>query len=252
MIAKIVVYADRREETARSLALATSFVRCWPVKTNASFLVNALQDGDFISGNIDTGLIPRKLDSLVPSATPSATALQSVAHMIVDKLKGGQPEDIRETYLGRQKQVWTELDGFRVNGEATATVLRLTDGRNVFEVTFDEISMDASRWVERVDDGYLVDDLGSTFVLREAATTGAASASEADGAITSPMPGRVIAVDVRQGDSVKAGQKLLTLEAMKMEHSLAAPFDGIVAELHASEGGQVTEGTMLVRIEPAD
>ena len=57
------------------------------------------------------------------------------------------------------------------------------------------------------------------------------------------MPGRVIAVEVGQGEQVRKGQKLLTLEAMKMEHSLTAPFDGMVAELNVVEGGQVIEGT---------
>jgi 3-methylcrotonyl-CoA carboxylase alpha subunit len=64
------------------------------------------------------------------------------------------------------------------------------------------------------------------------------------------MPGRIIAVDVAAGDSVTKGQKLVTLEAMKMEHSLTAPFDGTVAELNAETGGQVSEGTVLVRLEP--
>jgi 3-methylcrotonyl-CoA carboxylase alpha subunit len=63
------------------------------------------------------------------------------------------------------------------------------------------------------------------------------------------MPGRVISVDVRQGDRVVKGQKLVTLEAMKMEHSMVAPFDGVVAELAVSEGAQVTEGTVLVKVE---
>ena len=66
------------------------------------------------------------------------------------------------------------------------------------------------------------------------------------------MPGRVIAVDVAHGASVARGQKLVTLEAMKMEHSLTAPFDGIVAELNVTEGAQVTEGTLLVRIEKGE
>ena len=64
------------------------------------------------------------------------------------------------------------------------------------------------------------------------------------------MPGKVTAVEVSQGEKVAKGQRLLTLEAMKMEHSLTAPFDGKVAELSASTGGQVTEGQLLVRIEP--
>ena len=66
------------------------------------------------------------------------------------------------------------------------------------------------------------------------------------------MPGRIIAVAVAAGDSVTKGQKLVTLEAMKMEHSLTAPFDGTVAELTAVEGGQVSEGAVLVRLTAAD
>ncbi|RYD40714.1 MAG: biotin/lipoyl-binding protein, partial [Sphingomonadales bacterium] len=73
-----------------------------------------------------------------------------------------------------------------------------------------------------------------------------------DGAILSPMPGKVIAVEVAAGDKVTKGQKLLTLEAMKMEHSLTAPFDGVVAELNATAGAQVQVEALLVRIEKED
>src|SRR3546814_17155806 len=73
-----------------------------------------------------------------------------------------------------------------------------------------------------------------------------------DGAILSPMPGKIIAVDVSAGDAVIKGQKLLTLEAMKMEHTLTAPFDGLVAELNASPGAQVQVEALLARIEAAE
>jgi 3-methylcrotonyl-CoA carboxylase alpha subunit len=66
------------------------------------------------------------------------------------------------------------------------------------------------------------------------------------------MPGRIISVEVRAGDTVTKGQKLLTLEAMKMEHSLTAPFDGVVAELNAKAGAQVQVEALLVRIEAND
>jgi 3-methylcrotonyl-CoA carboxylase alpha subunit len=66
------------------------------------------------------------------------------------------------------------------------------------------------------------------------------------------MPGKVIAVEVSQGQTVTKGQKLLTLEAMKMEHSLTAPFDGVVAELRAAPGAQVQVEALLVRIETKD
>jgi 3-methylcrotonyl-CoA carboxylase alpha subunit len=65
------------------------------------------------------------------------------------------------------------------------------------------------------------------------------------------MPGRIIAVEVAAGDTVTKGQKLLTLEAMKMEHTLTAPFDGVVAELNAEAGAQVQVEALLARIEAA-
>jgi len=71
------------------------------------------------------------------------------------------------------------------------------------------------------------------------------------GAITAPMPGRIVSVHVKAGESVAKGARLVTLEAMKMEHGLTAPFDGVVAEAPVSEGAQVSEGALLVRLEAA-
>jgi 3-methylcrotonyl-CoA carboxylase alpha subunit len=91
---------------------------------------------------------------------------------------------------------------------------------------------------------------GQAFAFTLPGAGGRGSAGDAlDGDVESPMPGRVISVDVAAGADVVRGQKLVTLEAMKMEHSLTAPFDGMVTELNVSEGAQVTEGTLLVRIE---
>ena len=72
-----------------------------------------------------------------------------------------------------------------------------------------------------------------------------------DGEIEAPMPGKVTAVEVSCGEKVVKGQRLLTLEAMKMEHALMAPFDGTVAELGATAGAQVREGQLLVKVEAA-
>jgi len=66
------------------------------------------------------------------------------------------------------------------------------------------------------------------------------------------MPGKVTSVEVSQGEKVVKGQRLLTLEAMKMEHGLTAPFDGVVAELNASAGQQVAVDALLARIEKSD
>ena len=73
-----------------------------------------------------------------------------------------------------------------------------------------------------------------------------------DGAIVAPMPGRVTAVAVAEGEAVAKGQRLVVLEAMKMEQAMLSPFDGRVAELNVSEGAQVTAGSMLARIKRDD
>ena len=87
------------------------------------------------------------------------------------------------------------------------------------------------------------------FGLSSRGTVGAAAG---DGAILAPMPGKLTSVEVSKGEKVAKGQRLLTLEAMKMEHGLVAPFDGVVVELNAKAGAQAQVDAMLVRIEKAD
>ena len=101
-----------------------------------------------------------------------------------------------------------------------------------------------------VNDLVLFED-GSAFNFERRPKTGDSKHAH-DGDILSPMPGKIIAVEVTQGQAVTKGQKLLTLEAMKMEHTLVAPFDGVVAELSAVAGAQVLVEALLARIEASD
>jgi 3-methylcrotonyl-CoA carboxylase alpha subunit len=253
MIAKIIAHGDDRRAVAAQLAeTCETRVKCWPVRTNAAFLANLLGDPDFQDGNVDTGLIQREIQDLLPPDKPSDLALQSVALLVMDRAAGGRAENIRQTYIERPNSPWSWLGGFRANAPAAGTTLRLTEGQQRYDVEFQEIDVDSALWVSRVPEGYLIVEDGTTFVLSEFRESGVDAGAAGDGTMISPMPGRIISVDVRQGDTVAKGQKLVTLEAMKMEHSLTAPFDGIVAELNAVEGAQVTEGTLLVRIEKGD
>ena len=102
------------------------------------------------------------------------------------------------------------------------------------------------------DGDILVTCRGVTFLFRQRAAAGATSHGAHDGEIEAPMPGKVTAVEVAAGDKVAKGQRLLTLEAMKMEHALTAPFDGTVTELNATAGAQVAEGQMLVKVEASE
>jgi len=249
MIAKLIVHAETRQDAIEAMKDMTSDVECWPVKTNAGFLNLLLYDQEFEDGTMDTGLIGNNLDDFIPDERPSDNALQSVAHMVIDKALGGKATDIRRTYLDIDKGPWSNL-GLRLNRDKVPALLRLSEGGNDFEFAFTDQSIDESLWVEETPHGYLVTDDGITRVLQIARHDGTGQASAADGAIIAPMPGKVIAVDVSEGQAVTAGQRLLVLEAMKMEHALTAPFDGVIEGLSVSAGAQVQVEAVLCCVVP--
>jgi len=252
MIAKLVTHGATRDDVIANLREMTANTVCWPVKTNAGFLNLALWDEAFERGEIDTGLIARRGEEWVPDDQPSPLALQSAAHMAIDEALGGNPANIRETYItSRHAGPWSNL-GFRLNRTKAPPLVRLQSDGEIFDALFEEIDMREALWVDRVPEGYRVTENGITTILRPARFDGATGSAAGDGAILAPMPGRVTAVEVAAGAAVTKGQRLITLEAMKMEHGLTAPFDGTVAELNAEAGAQVSEGSLLVRIEKAE
>ncbi|GLV23248.1 3-methylcrotonyl-CoA carboxylase subunit alpha [Sphingobium sp. TomMM35A] len=224
MIAKVIAHGATRDAARSALAQALDESAVWPLKTNAAFLVKALEHPDFAAARLDTGLIERAGEALMPPARPSEEALADAAASLS---RGGG------------------LAGFRLNAPVRREGMFLLDGEAV------TITYDPRQGGDRADD-VLVAEGGQVWRLAPWRADGAAGADAADGAVLSPMPGRIIAVAVAAGEAVTKGQKLLTLEAMKMEHSLVAPFDGTIAQLNASEGGQVSEGALLVKIEKGD
>jgi 3-methylcrotonyl-CoA carboxylase alpha subunit len=227
MIAKMIAHGSTREEAREALADALDEAVVWPLRTNAGFLVEALDHPAFVAAELDTGLIAREGDVLMPPPLPSEEALIEAAATLA-----------RLDSIG----------GFRLNAPARRSGLFSVGGERV-EVDFTDAEPIET---ETALDSVLVTEGGQTWEVTPWRTSGAAAGGAADGAILSPMPGRVIAVEVGEGDHVAKGAKLVTLEAMKMEHSLVAPFDGVVAELPAEVGGQVSEGALLARVERAD
>jgi len=223
MIAKLIAHGATREEARETLADALDGAVVWPVRTNAGFLVEALDHPAFIGGDVDTGLIAREGEALMPPPLPSAEALADTAVALA------APGPVA---------------GFRLNAAPRMEGRLLVDGRPV-PVDLSVASPSDAAAPGRI----LVSRGGQTWEVTPWRVDGVAAGGAADGAILAPMPGRVIAVEVASGDRVTKGQKLVTLEAMKMEHGLVAPFDGTVAELVATAGAQVTEGTTLARIE---
>ena len=145
--------------------------------------------------------------------------------------------------------------GFRLNRAPNTEVVVYRDDQPQ-RIAYDVDLYDSARSYE-VSTGsmlggseamYFEDGAQFTFTRNADVSHGA---SAADGAILAPMPGKVIAVDVTEGEAVAKGQRLLVLEAMKMEHALTAPFDGTVAELTVAEGQQVQVEALLARVEKA-
>jgi 3-methylcrotonyl-CoA carboxylase alpha subunit len=231
MIAKIIVAAETRTAAAAKLSRACAAVEVWPVRTNAAFLARAAADPDFVGGRIDTGFIDRHADALIPSAEPSAAILQAAAAAVVP---------------AATNDPWSALPGFRANAVPVRQV-ELELAAKPYLVELDAAASSA------VTSGGVVFLGGEAwpFGLRRADHAGGGAAA-GDGAILAPMPGRIVSVAVAQGATVTKGQRLLVLEAMKMEQALLAPFDGLVVTVSATEGAQVSEGTVLARIEPTE
>jgi 3-methylcrotonyl-CoA carboxylase alpha subunit len=236
MIAKLIAGAETREDAIEDLAAILDEAEVWPVKTNAGFLFNALLDEDFGSGRIDTGFIERKLDELVPDAEPDEAIWRAGAAVATAEEKDAS---------------LAGLAGFRLNASANARVVLGWHGE-FRAVALDDNEPMAAASGFRDDERVVVFYEGQAYEFERSARGSVYGHGAHDGDMVAPMPGKVTSVEVSQGDKVAKGQRLLTLEAMKMEHGLVAPFDGVVAELNAKAGGQVSEGTVLAKIEKRD
>jgi 3-methylcrotonyl-CoA carboxylase alpha subunit len=247
MIAKLVATGTDRNAAIEALHQACANVVCDGVRTNAWFLARLLAEPSFRDGSVTTAFIGEHVARLCEAPMPSAELLGAAADYLVH-VDDFMPGQVGEPDYDRQRG----LLGFRLNAAPSEAVNLVVNGERQ-RVDYDYEP--APFWA--TTPGYSYDEQtitlfenGTKFDVALRTKAGVAGAA-ADGAILSPMPGRIIAVEVAAGDTVTKGQKLVTLEAMKMEHSLTAPFDGTIAELDAETGAQVSEGKMLVRVEKA-
>ncbi|WP_184377305.1 acetyl/propionyl/methylcrotonyl-CoA carboxylase subunit alpha [Rhizobium sp. BK619] len=229
MIAKIIAHGPNREAALSKLAAACAGIEVWPVRSNAGLLARIATDPDFRAARIDTGFLDRHGESLVASE-PDETVIDRAATAL-SKSMDGDP--------------WSALSGFRIAGPGDSRVRVRIDGHLYWGRTRPNLE---AKTIE-MDEATVLFDAGNAWSI------GLPKASEieanhgvGDGAILSPMPGLVISVDVAEGDPVAKGDRLLTVEAMKMEHSLRAPFDGIVGKLQVSPGVRVSENQLVASV----
>jgi 3-methylcrotonyl-CoA carboxylase alpha subunit len=234
MIAKLIAHSRTRDDAIYELTGVLGAVEVWSVRTNAGFLLNSVTHPEFIEAGIDTGFIERHLDELVPDAEPDDAIWRGAAAVALA--------------IDQDEQPLAGPLGFRLNAPERTRVALGREGE------FRSVSPDEGEFAAvsgfRDDEHVVVFYEGSSYAFDLTARGAVGGHGVADGVIVAPMPGKVTAVEVSAKEKVSKGQRLLTLEAMKMEHGLTAPFEGTVAELNAEAGAQVSEGAVLVRIEP--
>jgi propionyl-CoA carboxylase alpha chain len=273
MLAKVIVHAPGRTEAATTLATTLARARIHGVTTNRDLLVRTLRHAAFLAGETDTGFLDRHGLKLL--ATPLTTVEAVRRHALAAALSAQARRRAEATVQAPVPS------GFRNNGpEPQAVQYRHGDttmavgyrfdrtGQALAEVTVDgePFEIDEARAtpgvVALVIDGvarqYRVEQFGpSVFVdgpdgsseLVEVDRFPSGLAPVREGSALAPMPGGVVRVAVSVGETVRTGQLLVVLEAMKMEHAVHATSDGTVTELFVAEGDQVETGRVLVVVE---
>ncbi|MEW9806768.1 biotin carboxylase N-terminal domain-containing protein [Mesorhizobium sp. ZMM04-5] len=257
MIAKLVVSADDRTAALDALGESLNSIEIAGAVTNLGFLAALSRDPDFASGAVDTGLVARRQDALAARPEPSSDVL-AAALLAAAGFENGVPDD----------DPWSTLSGYahfhplerlatlRV-GERNivATIATATDGRRRIQIdgeatartVRDQDLPKTIRWPGHVT--VFAEGSAFDFVLPDP-FDGTARTDAPSAGMRAPMPGLVKIVRAAIGDTVAKGQPLLVLEAMKMEHTITAPHDGVVAEI-AAAGAQISEGAVLVTFETA-
>jgi 3-methylcrotonyl-CoA carboxylase alpha subunit len=252
MIAKFIARGDDRRSAIASLKWGLSVTQIHSVSTNAGYLYRILDSDEFQQvDELHTGFLSdheqalqlseQQRKELLHDASAALLALESSDYRMLSPSVG---DAFDRCFGGR---VWRHAYGFRLNSNDYEKVSFRAGAETITKLQAKDY-WTRKLWAQEADDGAVVFRNGEP-LHASLRWDGAGNQQAQDGTILSPMPGRIIAVDVSQGQSVTKGQKLLTLEAMKMEHSLTAPFDGVVAELNAETGAQVQVEALLARIE---
>ncbi len=268
MIAKLIVWGEDRAQALARMDAALRDTHLVGLQTNVAFLRRVVGTAAFRTADLDTALIERERTALFDSAplTPevAAAGVAALAQQEERALEGADP--------------WSRRDGWRLHGGArrrfdlelagqkfTVMLSRLHDGATVLEVGDQRASFSACALGDGRHDVQLGDRRltlavyrdgeriavfapDASAVLTELDRLAHAGDAAAEGRLTAPMPGKVVSFSVQVGDTVRRGQAVAVMEAMKMEHTLSAPHDGVVQELMYAVGDQVAEGGELLKL----
>ncbi len=279
MVAKLIVHGSTREEALARMDAALAQTHIVGLATNVQFLRHVVSSGAFSTAQLDTALIQRESAALFGQTKLGmpVVAAALLSHLMEKETRAFEKPDARGWV-----DPWGRRDGWRSHGpslrsfmmefrgEAHTVVLTrahggvlqlLIDGTS-YELNFAstasgalDVRLGAQRVLAHV---YQTGEVAHVFTAQGAAeitlvdALAHAGESRSDvGRLTAPMPGKVVSFAVKVGDKVTKGQPLAVMDAMKMEHLIAAPVDGVVAELLYAVGDQVAEGAELLKLVTA-
>ncbi|KMJ89762.1 acetyl/propionyl/methylcrotonyl-CoA carboxylase subunit alpha [Achromobacter xylosoxidans] len=280
MIAKLIVHGADRDQARARMLQALAQTQAVGVQTNVAFLSRLMRDSAFAAADLDTGLIERQRATLLPEPTPADAATLALATAAV---LASQGQAQSAPHAAAPADPWDTRDGWRLGGRYQRALQWIDNGetrhvsvaRQGADWTLDSgdgaqpfawraeaatgpartlrITLDgrerAGTVVLHADKAHVFGDGGARVLdLYDPLAHAQDTQGDHGGGLTAPMPGKIISIAVKAGDSVTKGQPLLVMEAMKMEHTISAPADGKVEELFYAVGDQVTEGAELVAI----
>jgi 3-methylcrotonyl-CoA carboxylase alpha subunit len=282
MIAKLIVHGDNREHALALMDAALAKTHIVGLNTNVQFLRYVVRSDSFTQANLDTALIQREEKALFkqePIGVAYAVAC-AVAHTLESE-KAGLKSNINSNNTTSWNDPWAQRDGWQLFGVQTRTfeftfhdetitaqLKYLHDGHTHLAIGdtssklnyvkhsegFD-VECFGQRFVNKI---YINNDIvgifnayGTTQIIAIDLLKHASDVHEEGGRLTAPMPGKLISFAVKAGDKVAKGQALAVMDAMKMEHTINSPVDGVVRELLYAPGDQVIEGAELLKLGAA-
>jgi 3-methylcrotonyl-CoA carboxylase alpha subunit len=276
MVAKLIVHGDTREQALARLDEALAQTHIVGLATNVQFLRRVARTASFAQANLDTALIPREQAVLfhqenvgLPLAAAAAVAQTLLRERASEGVDPFSRRDGFHTHGVVQRRFEFEFGG--AHAKALLTYARggsrhLAVGEGASQVAgplvFNALPQGTGQGIELQFAGqrtraavyaqgevdHVFTPLGATQITAIDLLAHAGEAAAEGGRLTAPMPGKVVSFAVQAGDTVAKGQPLAVMEAMKMEHTIAAPVDGVVAELLYAPGDQVTEGAELLKL----
>ena len=268
MVAKMITLAETRYEAAENLKYLINEAEVTGISTNSGFLYKCLSNEEFLAEKVSTHFIPKNLKHLIPNDFSLDDRVYGLAALFMEQKYKEKPKNPFRNQDGWRLNLPTSQHyNFLRNGEAISVEVKSKTDRSALvsingqalvayeygtedtSLSNDEVLNHYASWAFKIHEDHISLFRNGQVIRVEKELFGTDTALSSSDSLTAPMPGKIISVKAKAGDNVKAGDPLIIMEAMKMEMTLEAPRDGVVAEVSAEVEALVADGEMLLSLE---